>query len=362
MLMTIQEYARERLRGMSAETKTRNLHLAYFLELAEKGDREIRGPNQIEWLYRLGMMRDNFRAALQWVIEMGQVEAALHLARKLSWFWFMAAEFNEARQWLGRVVALPKAPLYPDPYAEALTHLAHHVWHQIGAKEARPFAEQALSVAHAHADKWNTARALMVLGLVMNQEHNFAAAQSTLKESKTLFQEVHDDWGYGHTMMGLGARAFLQSDDANALALHEQALAQFRQLGDRYFQSVALRFIGYVHIRQSNWLLAQNALREALILAKELGSTWEIAAVLWGLTDAVQGTGDYAHAIRLNWAAKNVFELVGTWKQEDESVFEEVLESCRAALDESAFAAAVEEGRAMTMEQAIAYALESTDR
>lgn len=361
MLLTIQEFARARLRGLGEEAEIRNLHLAYFVDLAEKGDREIRGPNQIEWLYRLSIMRDNFRAALQWVIEMGQVEAALHLARKLSWFWFMDAEFNEARQWLGRVVALPEAPLYPDLYAEALTHLAHHAWHQIGAKQARPFAERALSVAHAHADKWNTARALMVLGLVMNQEHNFAAAQSTLEESKTLFQEVHDDWGYGHAMMGLGARAFLQSDDANTLALHEQALAQFRQLGDRYFQSVALRFIGYVHVRQGNWLVAQNALREALILAKELGSTWEVAAVLWGLTDAVQGAGDYARAVRLNWAAKNIFKLVGAWKQEDESMFEEVLASCRAALGESEFAAALEEGRAMTMEQAIAYALETAD-
>jgi hypothetical protein len=74
-----------------------------------------------------------------------------------------------------------------------------------------------------------------------------------------------------------------------------------------------------------------------------------------------QGAGDYARAVRLNWAAKNVFELVGTWKQEDESVFEDILKSCRAALGESAFAIAAEEGRAMTMEQAAAYALETAD-
>jgi tetratricopeptide (TPR) repeat protein len=283
------------------------------------------------------------------------------LARKLSWLWFMDAEFSEARQWLGRVVALPEAALYPDPYADALTQLAHHIWHQAGGKEARPFAEQALSVARANADKWNTARALLILGLVMSQEQDFAAAQSALEESKKLFQEMDDDWGYGHAMMGLGQRAFLQGDHANILALHDQALAQFRQLGDRYFQSVALRFISYEHVRQGNWLVAQNALQEALILARELGSTWEVAAVLWGLTDVVQGAGDYARAVRLSCAAKNVFELVGTWKQEDESEFEKVLESCRAALSESKFAMAVEQGRAMTMEQAIEYALEKSD-
>jgi hypothetical protein len=63
----------------------------------------------------------------------------------------------------------------------------------------------------------------------------------------------------------------------------------------------------------------------------------------------------------LNWAAKNVFELIGSWKQEDESEFEKTLESCRAALGQSKFAIAVEQGRAMTMEQVIAYALEAAD-
>jgi predicted ATPase/DNA-binding XRE family transcriptional regulator len=361
MLVTIQEFARAHLRGMDEETETRNWHLAYFLDLAEKGDREIRGPNQIEWLDRLHVMRDNLRAALDWTIETGQTEAALQMARKLHWFFFVRGDHNEGRQWLGRVLALPDASEYPGLYAEALTQIAHHTWLQIGGKEARPLVEQALSITQIHDDKRNTAKALAILGLVLTHENNFAAAQSTLEESKVLFRDVHDQWGFAHAVMCLALGFFRQDDWATTLALHEQALTLFREVGDRYFQSAALRFIGYVHVRQSNWLVAQNALREALILAKELSSTWEIAAVLWGLTDAVQGAGDYARAVRLNWAAKNVFELVGTWKQEDESVFEEVLESCRAALGESEFAAAVAEGRAMTMEQAIAYALETAN-
>jgi hypothetical protein len=153
----------------------------------------------------------------------------------------------------------------------------------------------------------------------------------------------------------------LRGDGANILALHNEALVQFRQLGDRYFQSVALRFISYEHVRQGNWLVAQNVLREALILAQELGSRWEVAAVLWSLTDAVRGAGDYARAIRLNWGAKNIFEFVGTWKQEDETMFEQVLEGCRAELSRSEFEEAMEEGRALTMEQAIAFAFEKSN-
>ena len=50
-------------------------------------------------------------------------------------------------------------------------------------------------------------------------------------------------------------------------------------------------------------------------------------------------------------------ELGSTSKQEDESVFEEVQESGRAALSEVEFEEAVAKGRAMTMEQAIQLAL-----
>jgi predicted ATPase/transcriptional regulator with XRE-family HTH domain len=361
MLVTIQEFARTRLREMGEETEVRNGHLTYFLALAEKGDAEIRGPNQVEWLNRLNAMRDNLRAASDWAIETGQTETALQMARKLHWFFFVRGDHTEGRQWLRRVLALPEAAEYPGLHAQALTQIAHHTWLQIGSMEAKPFIDQALHIARAHNDKWNTARALMILGLVMNREHNFDEAQDILEKSKALFQEVHDDWGYGHTLMGLGQRAFLMGDGAKILTLHNQALVQFRQLGDRYFQSVALRYISYEHVKQGNWLIAQNALRESLVLALELGSTWEVAAVLWGFTDAIQGAGDYAGAIRLNWAAKNIFESVGAWKQEDEPVFQEVLESCRAALSEVEFEEAVEEGRAMTLEQAIQYALEKSD-
>jgi len=360
MLVTIQQFARERLRGMGEEVEIRNRHLAYFLDLTKEADKELRGPNQLEWLHRLEVMRDNFRAALGWAIETRQTELALQMARKLHWFWFVRGDHTEGRQWLGRALALPDAPMYPEVQAEALTQIAHHTWLQIGAKRARPLVEQALSVARAHDDKGNTAKALAVLGLVLTFEHDFVVAKSTLEESIGLFQEVDDKWGYAHAVICLALGPYMQDDRATSLALHEQALVLFREIGDRYFQSAALRFIGNLLVKQGDWTRGAAALREALILARELGSIWEVAAVLWSLTDAVQGAGDYARAVRLNWAAKNIFESIGTWNHEDESVFEKVLEDCRAELRELEFAIAVEQGRAMTIEQAITYALEES--
>jgi hypothetical protein len=65
--------------------------------------------------------------------------------------------------------------------------------------------------------------------------------------------------------------------------------------------------------------------------------------------------------VHLKWAAKNIYDSIGVWGQEDEANFEKELASCRTQLSEREFAAAVAGGRAMTMEQAIAYALEDQE-
>ena len=359
MLVTIQEFARERLRSRGEEVEIRNLHLMYFLELADKVDQELRQANQLEWLYRLEITRDNFRTALTWAIETGQTEAALRIARKLHWFWFVRGDHSEGRQWLGRVLALPGGQLFSESYAEALTQIAHHTWLQIGPKEAKPYIEQAFAIAQERGDKHNIARALAHRGLVLTLEHDFTAAQSALEESKRLFREVHDEWGYAHAVISLALGAFRQDDRVTALALHEEALAGFRKVGERYFEIVALRFIGILQVKQGDLAHGLAALHESLILAREMGSKFEIAAVLYWYGEAAQLTEDPVRAVHLYWAAKNVFESVGVWGPEDAAEFENDLVPCCAALGESAFAEAVEQGRAMTMEQAIEFALEN---
>jgi predicted ATPase/DNA-binding XRE family transcriptional regulator len=360
MLVTIQEYARERLGEIGEETEIRNLHLAYFLNLAEKADEELRGHNQLKWFSRLNSDRDNLRAALDWAIKTKQTEIALQIARKSDWFWFMRSDHNEGRQWLQRVLEMPETPLYPDAQAEVLTQLAHHLFIQVGENQQRPFIEQALSIAHAHNDKHNKARALAMLGLNMTDEKNYAAAQSALEESRALYQEVHDEWGYAHAVMCLAYSLSDQHNLTTALSLQEQALVLFRKLGDRFFENVTLRGIAIIQIEQNDVPRAAVALREAVILAKELDSKLEIAGTLsrWG--DIAQLAGRPAHAVCLYWAAKNLFDLVGAAPYRYGFDLDKKLAPCRAALSEAEFANAEEQGRTMTMEQAIAYALESS--
>ena len=358
MLVTIQEYARERLREMGETAEIRNLHLTYFLNLAEKAGKELRGHHQLEWLRHLDSDRDNLRAALDWAIETGQTETALHIVRGLHWFWLILSNFNEGRQWLQRVLEMPDTPSYPEVYAEVLTHMAHQTFLQIRSSDSKPFNEQALSIARAHRDKHNTARALVFLGIALTDEKNFAAAQAAFEESRQLFQQVHDEWGYANATMALGTTFWEDEDWATALLLSQKAFARFQELGDRYFQSVTLRFIGFTSVNLGDLANGMAALRESLLLAQQLNSKHDIAKVLMRFGDVAQRLNQPARTVQLYWATRNISESIGAWQQEDEPWFEEQLAPCRAALGESEFAAAVEQGRLMTMEQAIAYALE----
>jgi predicted ATPase/DNA-binding XRE family transcriptional regulator len=358
MLATIQEFARQRLRETDQEATIRNWHLAYFLDLTGQADRALRGPNQLEWLKRLHGMHDNLRVALDWAIETGQTETALQLARRLWWFWSKRSDFNEAREWLERVLALPDAQLFPDSYADVLTQLAHHTCLQIEPQKAKPFIERALAIARLHGNPVTLANALMVFGIVGAYEENFAVAQPALEESMVLFRKVQDQWGYAVALMSLGYAAYRKGDEATSLALKEQALTAFRELGDQYFQSVCLYAIGNLRAKQGDWEEGLAELRESLRLSRELGSRFEIAGGLFRLAETEQHLGKPARAVRLYCAARNIYESIGPLQAEDELRFAEYLTSCRLALGETDFEAALEKGRAMTTEQAIEYALE----
>jgi len=367
MLVTIQEYARELLAQSGEEIEIRDRHLAYFLDLAQRANPELYGPYQLEWLSRLDARRENLRSALDWAIETKQTESALQMVRQLDWFWFIRSDHVEAAQSLLRVLKMPDISLYPEAHAEILAQLQHHrhvLGHhfaaQIQNEDPLAFARQALSIARAHHDAHNSARALAMIGLHLVNQKNFLEAQSALEESRTLFQEVQDEWGDTYSFFVLGYKSFVENDLASALPILEQACAIFKRLGERFFMCVALRYVGITRIRLNNIKQGIEALREGLNTARQVGSKYEVAASFYRWGQAAQYLGDPARTVSLFWAAKKAHDTIGMgiWTQGLDAEFETVLERCRAELGEAAFAEAVERGRGMTMEQAIAYALE----
>ena len=85
LLEIIREYGWEALKDCGELKRSREAHATYYLHLAEEAEPALVGPLQATWQRRLEWELENIRAALHWLLECGQVEAALRLATAQAW-------------------------------------------------------------------------------------------------------------------------------------------------------------------------------------------------------------------------------------------------------------------------------------
>jgi predicted ATPase len=105
MLETIREYALERLEASGELETTLRTHADYYLRLAETAELKFEGPAQVYWLNRTELEHDNFRAALRWCKERGDVVKGLRLSTALRPLWWLRDHHVEGRSWLETFMA-----------------------------------------------------------------------------------------------------------------------------------------------------------------------------------------------------------------------------------------------------------------
>jgi predicted ATPase/DNA-binding SARP family transcriptional activator len=99
LLETVRAYSAERLEESGERSRIRAAHAAHFAALAERAEPELRTADQIRWIIRLTLERDNFNAALRHTVDSVDVVTALRLFRGLLWFWLMRNLEKEATAW-----------------------------------------------------------------------------------------------------------------------------------------------------------------------------------------------------------------------------------------------------------------------
>lgn len=299
MLVPIQQFALERLRLSGEQAQARDLHLAYFLELAEKGDGEIRGPAQVEWADRLESEKDNFRLALEWSVSTQKTEPALRLLAALGWPWEIGGHYAEARLWLEKIRLLPDVNDYPNIYARALNHIGRYAWVQDNFSEARTLLEEsrAISLGLGKAGEKSLAEALIWLGLFMIASDN-EASRAMLEQSLAINQKHHDERGIALSMFHSGILESSLDHKEAALSLLEESLAMFRRFGDLFFISRVSIFLGYLFQDLGQYDRARQFFEEHLRIDTQLHH-WDGIAEGWlnlGNLDRLQGKLEDAEA------------------------------------------------------------------
>ena len=75
MLETVREYGLEMLEAHGEAAALQRRHASHYLALAEQAEPELVRFGQVAWARRLGTEHDNQRAALDWALERGELEA-----------------------------------------------------------------------------------------------------------------------------------------------------------------------------------------------------------------------------------------------------------------------------------------------
>lgn len=398
MLETIREYALERLTGSSDAPDTCRSHAAYCLVLAEEGNVRLTDDRREAWLARCDFEHDNFRAALDWLIEQDHGEWGLRLVLALFGFWERREHLGEGLARTNAVLAMPGAAARTWRRARATMYAATFltcqgdyetslritepealdIFRELGDDRgvamvlnamgsnanllndwtaARAYYEQAVAACRALGDRSTTAGTLSNLADVVSAQGDHALARTLLEEALSLFRELEDWRGIGWSLNHLGDAARDRGDLDEAGRMYQQGAETFRAQGDAWGASRSLADLAALASERGDYARASALFREALAILSRLGHRRGIARVLEGMAALAARQGHARRAFRLAGAAEALRRAIGApQRPRDKASLDGVL--AMLACDGDARAAFREAGARMPLADAVRYGLE----
>jgi predicted ATPase len=351
MLETIRTYAREQLLATGEEEAVQRRHAAFFLALAEEAEPELESVGQAAWLNRLELEHGNLRAALAFLLETGDGEAALRLGAALRRFWEVHGHLAEGTGFLEAALEQGEdAPLLVR--VKALNGAGMLVGEQGDFESARRFFEQSLELARALGDEGRIGAALANLG-------NLALFRQDFVEARALYEEAAELWRrVGHTrrlavaLENLGCVALGEGDVDGAVALLEEARDLAREAGTLRYVASSSRTLARALLVRPDLEHAAAVLDEALGLAQELGDRHGLAECLEAAAALTAAQEDLPAAARFVGAAEALRSSFGALRRPDEHAWYERLLGPLA----EQYADEVRRGGAAPLDEALALA------
>ena len=296
LLETVRQYALDRLLESGEAGPVRDWHRGFFLNLAERAELELHGPEQQAWLERLEVEHDNFRAAFEWSrAETGSAEAGLRLAGALWWFWEVRGYWTEARQWLRDLLARADGASAASR-VKALNAAGALALRQGAFEEAGAMAEESLTLSKELGDKRAEASCLVIMGIQACRLEDYRRAEALGGESLTLAREAGDNWGTTWAQFILGQVARAENDHERAKVLFEQSMVQIRALGHQWGLAMVVNNLGLLARDQGQYEQAMRYFEEALALFEQLGDKSYIAYTQLILGSVACALDDYGRA------------------------------------------------------------------
>jgi predicted ATPase/class 3 adenylate cyclase len=320
MLETIRQYAHEKLWAAGEGERLRQRHLAYFVDLAERAEPNLRAFDMVMWLDRLEDELENIRLALAWALE-SDIEAQLRLASALLWFCHIRGHRNEGIDWWERGLSIETTERGEEPLTLSRALLRGKALNAIGleitisydfdrakayfeesvalfgelgsaGKQGRAYAfmwwagfdnrsqkiqEQNLTFFREIGDKFGAAECLFFLNQIARNNNEYERALTLAEEHLALRRDIGDQDGTAGALIQLGHSAFLQQDYRRAILLFEESLSLFHAVGSKVGLGLGLSHLGDVFLWQKNYEQASKIYEEALTFARDISDSFTIA-------------------------------------------------------------------------------------
>ena len=361
MLQVINEFAEERLDEAPDASGLRTRHAHHFLALAEEAEPELRRSALRRWQHRLRRDEGNFRAALHWAVEGGDVEVGLRTAGALWDYWHYWAELREGRAWLESLLALQAAAVAGPARAKALGGLAALVYWQGDADRAWALYEEALAIYRKIGDDIKIAQALFDSAWAAAARRDLASVEARAQEAIEVYRRAGDAASAALVDAWLRVEPLITGlgGDVNIAvrAVHE-ALAASRQLGRTHDAADWLTAFVFVYRMAGDSDRSTVAAQDAVRAWHELGNVGRLPVLFKALASLALGQGWLERAVRLGAAAERFNAEFGGELSDVFGALGDPVEEARPLLGSADHARASDEGMSMGLDELVAYALE----
>lgn len=354
MLVTIREFALERLNDRGDEASIRDRHAIAYRTLAETAAPRLVTVDRSATLDLLAADHDNFRAALDWAIESGATDVGLALGAALWRFWQMRGHLVEARERLTALTAIEGGDAVLR--AGAFEGLGGVAYWQGDFEAARQAYQSALDLVRARGSKADIARALYNLSFAHGFAGDYATGAPMLHEAEQIYEELGDDTGLGHIAWGLGNMHHLGGDLEEARDLFTESARLLHGGEDEFSYGWAVDRLGVVLSALGEIEEARERLIEALDLFTAAEDLSAMVIILNDLADNALRGGDPERALRIDGTVSALLQRTGTGLVASPVNIVEGLEDAAAHVGVERAAELRAEGEAKTVREALAYA------
>ena len=269
LLETIRQYGADRLEEAGEEGAARDAHRDWYLRHAEAVDPELRSGGERTWLPELDADFENFRAALAWSEQRGDLQAVARLSAALWWYLHLRGLMGEAHEQLSRALAIEGVP--PAVRAKLLNGAAMVAYDRGEYLEATALAEEALALSEQAGDAWGAAFAQSSLGFIAYFQGEYDRAEALLRRGLALARASGDHVNVARTLNNLGVLALARGEPDAVRALFEESLTHWRQVGSDGPTALALLFLGRAAHERGEQARAAALLDESVAVARRAG-------------------------------------------------------------------------------------------